>query len=127
MGQTNWVHLPLKASIPNRYHNPKNKGWKVVIYPLSLDRLNHIDMTILSENQIIYLSTYFFTAHTYNEIINPGAYPEPIKPIHEIAHQLRVNNTDAEALYHVYADWERNLNDPAICLIGNLLDLLSLK
>lgn len=82
---------------------------------------------IFSENQITFLATYFFTAHTYNQIINPEAYPEPVKPILEIAHQIRTNVTDAEALYKVFTDWTNDLNDPMLIMLENLLDLLALK
>lgn len=79
-------------------------------------------MTIFSEEQIIYLAHYFFAAHSFRMIMEPEKYPESLKPVTEIAHQLRTNNTDAYALYQVISDWAEGLADPMLTMIENLLD-----
>jgi len=78
---------------------------------------------ILSEEQIIFLANYFYVAHHYRQILVPQDYPEPLKNVDEIAHQLRINNTDGYALYCVITEWSDGLADPMLNIMENMLDL----
>jgi len=80
-------------------------------------------MEILNEYQIAFLANYFFAAHSYRQIMVPEDYQQPLKPAEEIAHQLRVNNTDAYALYSVISEWSDGLADPMLNIMENMLDL----
>lgn len=84
-------------------------------------------MQILSENEIMYLATYFHHSHQIlHDCEVPGYHPEP-KPVQEIAHQLRVNASDVYALYRVVDDWSEGLSDPMLRICLNLLDHYATK
>lgn len=80
-------------------------------------------MEILNEHQIVFLANYFFCAHSFRQIMHPEDYEQSIKTAEEIAHQLRVNNTDGYALYCVITEWSDGLADPMLNIMENMLDL----
>jgi len=80
-------------------------------------------MEILNEHQITFLANYFFCAHSYRQILVPQDYPESLKNVDEIAHQLGTNNTDGYALYCVITEWSDGLADPMLNIMENMLDL----
>lgn len=75
----------------------------------------------------MFLANYFYAAHHYRQIMVPQDYPEPLKKADEIAHQLRTNNTDGHALYHVITDWSDGLADPMLNIMENMLDLYATR
>lgn len=70
---------------------------------------------ILTEDQIIYLSTYIYFAHKIN--VEENGCKCNLKFPTTIAIQLRQANHDGAALHEVLDDWLGGLNDPMLSII----------